>query len=301
LKRARAEQAEAAPPSLAHLAVVLVEPAEPGNVGAVARLLWNLGGGELRLVVADPDRRATIVGPEARARACHGLPLLEGATFHDDLRGALAGIGHAFAFTARTGRFRQPRRELDEAARRAARSRDVRVAFVFGREDRGLLAEEAALAHELVRIPAPGADPVMNLSHAVALALWEVVRAAAAFAATRNWRKPPRLASVEERAALRSQAAALLVELGLEPGVFSDLQGRILRRFVDLFDRGGGEYADFSMLQGLFVAIRRRFDLLGGPKEDVASGAAAGLSAGRASARAARSGGSTRPRPPRTT
>ncbi len=250
------------PLPLSHVLVVLVEPTEPGNVGAVARAMWNFGAGELRLVVADPSRRATLVGGDARARACHGLPLLQAAPFAPELRSALAGVSRAFAFSARTGRFRQPRVTLEGAATRvvAEQGRGGRAALVFGREDRGLLAKEVALAHELVTIPAPGADRVLNLSHAVAIALWEVVRVGRGLAPPKNRRKPARGASAEDRAALRDDAATLLCELGLEPGKWSDLQGRILRRFMDLFDRGGGEHSDFSMLKGLFVAFRRKLE-----------------------------------------
>jgi len=255
----RAGAAASAPPPapLDHVTVILVEPAEPGNVGAVARVMWNLGGGSLRLVVADPHRAARLVGGEARARACHGRPLLEAASFHADLRAALKGVGRCYAFSARTGRFRRPRLTLEQAAARVAGDRGGRCALLFGREDRGLLAEEVRQAHELVTIPAPGADPVLNLSHAVAIALWETQRAAGALRLPARRTPAPRGATAEDRAALRDDASRLLVELGLRAGAHSDLHGRILRRLVDLFDRAGGEHSDFSMLQGLFVSFRR--------------------------------------------
>jgi tRNA/rRNA methyltransferase len=245
-------------PALAHVVVVLVEPVEPGNVGAIARVMWNLGASQLRLVVADGARRAELVGGDARARACRGVPILESATFHDDLAGALRGIGRASAFSARTGRRRQPRASLEQVAARLAAEREASAALVFGREDRGLETHEVDLAHELVTIPAPGADPVLNLSHAVTIALWEVVRAAAAFAPLSRPPLAPRPASADDRAALRTDVSKLLVELGLSPGAWSDLHGRILHRFIDLFDRAGAEYSDFSMLQGLLVSIRRK-------------------------------------------
>lgn len=245
---------------LDHVVVVLVEPGEPGNVGAVARVMWNVGAKELRLVVPQEKRRATLLGAEARARACDGLPLLERASCFADLRAALSGVRRACAFSARTGRFRQPRATLEEAAARIARERAGLAALVFGREDQCLYAQEVALAHEVVTIPAPGKCPVLNLSHAAAIALWEVVRASGAFAPLPEHRERPRIASVEERVALRDDVSRLLVELGLSPGEHGDLHGRIVRRFMDLFDRAGAEHADFSMFEGLFVAFRRRLE-----------------------------------------
>jgi tRNA C32,U32 (ribose-2'-O)-methylase TrmJ len=210
--------------ALASLVVVLVEPSEPGNVGAVARVLLNLGAGELRLVVADRRRRARLVGASARARARHARPLLAAATFHRDLRGALADVERACAFSARSGRFRAPRGTLEAVARDWA----------------------------------GGADPVLNLSHAVAIALWEFARARVGHVAPPNRHAPPRAATVTERDALRADYDALLVELGFPRRALGDLHGRILRRLTELLDRAGGEHADASMLRGLAVAIRRR-------------------------------------------
>jgi tRNA/rRNA methyltransferase len=242
---------------LAPLVVVLVEPSEPGNVGAVARVLLNLGAGALRLVVADRRRRARLVGAPARARARHARPLLAAATFHRDLRGALADVERACAFSARSGRFRAPRGTLEEVARDWAGGA-VRRALVFGNETAGLSAADVALCADLVAIPAGGADPVLNLSHAVAIALWEFARARGGHVAPPNRHAPPRAATVAERAALRADYDALLVELGFPRRALGDLHGRILRRLTELLDRAGGEHADASMLRGLAVAIRRR-------------------------------------------
>jgi len=241
---------------LAHVAVVLVEPSEPGNVGAVCRAMWNLGATTLRLVVADEARRAAIVGPDARARACHGTPVLDSVACFGDLRSALRGRGRAFAFSARVGRFRQPRSELLEAAPRVAADVAGAPAFVFGREDSGLSAEELAEAHELLTIPVPGRDPVMNLSHAVTVALWEVARATS-LPPTPQWRPAARAAKAEDRAALREEFGETVARIGLQPGAHGDLHRRIVKRFVDLFDRAGGEHADFSLLSGLLVTFRR--------------------------------------------
>lgn len=245
-----------ATPTLAHVVVVLVEPSEPGNVGAVARSMWNFGATTLRLVIANPARRTLLLGCDARARACHGVALLDGVQLFEDLRSALVGLGRVYAFSARVGKFRQPRSDLSTAAAAIAHDVAGRPALVFGREDSGLTTEETLQAHELLTIPVPGADPVMNLSHAATIALWEVARVGT-LAPPTDFRGPARVASAEDRAALRDDFAALLTATGLPPGVHGDLHRRIVRRFIDLFDRGGGQHADSGMLRGVFVAVRR--------------------------------------------
>ncbi len=249
----RAEPPAALP--LDHVTLVLVEPNEPGNVGAIARSMWNFGARSLRLVVASPARREKLLNADARARACHGAALLDQVTCHDDVASALVACGRVFAFSARVGRFRQPRRDLAAAAQQIAADRDAAPALLFGREDKGLTTEEVDLAHELVTIPVPGADPVMNLSHAATIALWEVARATSL--APLPTRARARSATAEDRSALRADCADTLTRFGLAPGADGGLHGRIVRRFIDLFDRGGGEHADCSLLRGLFVGFRR--------------------------------------------
>ena len=63
--------------------VVLVEPKNEGNVGAVARAMKNFGAGELVLVNPCP------IGPEARQRAKHGVDILEAARVVDRFDGSV--------------------------------------------------------------------------------------------------------------------------------------------------------------------------------------------------------------------
>ena len=53
------------------------------------------------------------------------------------------------------------------------------VALVFGREDYGLYNDELELADALVNIPAGDEYPIMNLSHAVAVVLYELFQPSA--------------------------------------------------------------------------------------------------------------------------
>jgi tRNA/rRNA methyltransferase len=74
---------------------------------------------------------------------------------------------------------------------------DARVALVFGTESTGLTQEEMALCGRTVRIPSHPAQPSLNLSHAVAIAAYELFRAAPPRAAPR-----PRLATHGEKEAM---------------------------------------------------------------------------------------------------
>jgi TrmH family RNA methyltransferase len=51
---------------------------------------------------------------------------------------------------------------------------DTRVGLLFGREDYGLYTEELSLCDILITIPANEVYPILNLSHAVAVVLYEL-------------------------------------------------------------------------------------------------------------------------------
>ena len=77
---------EAARTSLDRIRIVLVEPKEPGNIGAVARAMKNMGLSRLYLV-APPDFRSG----DARKMAHGSGDVLYGATVFETLEDALAG------------------------------------------------------------------------------------------------------------------------------------------------------------------------------------------------------------------
>ncbi len=120
--------------------VVLVEPKNEGNVGAVARAMKNFGARDLVLVGPCP------LGEEARKRAKHGVSVLEAARIARDFDAAVEGVDLT----------------------------DGLVALVFGREDFGLLDDELRRCDLLVTIPASAEYPILNLSHAAAILLYEL-------------------------------------------------------------------------------------------------------------------------------
>ncbi len=157
------------------IAVVLVRPRFPENVGMVARAMANMGVAELVLVA--PERPVLEKG--APLATPQGLPILESAVELPSLAEALAPFHLAFGTTARTGGRRKYLLGPEKAALEArvcVRS-GGQVAFVFGPEDRGLSNEEVDLCPRLVTIPTPAEHSSLNLAQAVLLLLYECARA----------------------------------------------------------------------------------------------------------------------------
>ena len=152
--------------SAAQLAVVLVEPAGPLNVGSVARLCANFDVGELRLVAPRCDH----LGEEARRMAVHGVWLLEQARLFPSLSDALADCCRVVATSGRRSGEPLPLQAPEPALRWLAQARGP-CALVFGREDRGLSNDELLQAGQLLTLGSGDAYASLNLSHAAALVL----------------------------------------------------------------------------------------------------------------------------------
>jgi tRNA/rRNA methyltransferase len=160
----------------ARVDLVLVRPKEDGNVGAAARCARNFGAD--RLVLVAPRAR---LGPEARRRAMGGLALLRGArrasSFTEAVAPADLVVGTTDLSTGRSTAYLR-RSVSPERLGEIVRAVDGRVAVVFGPEDNGLSRTELARCDLLVHVPARREFPTLNLSHAVAVVLYALHRAA---------------------------------------------------------------------------------------------------------------------------
>jgi len=154
--------------------VILVRPLRPGNIGAAARAMKNLGAGRL-VLVAPCDHLA----PEAYQLAYGAQELLTRATVAATLDEAVSPYRCVIGATVRAHRGYGPA-ELISTARRPiiARLRRGRIALVFGSEQNGLTNEEIALCHRLIRLPMAAPAPSYNLAQAVLLTLYELFAAA---------------------------------------------------------------------------------------------------------------------------
>lgn len=158
---------------LESVGVVLVEPTHPGNIGAAARAMRNMGLTRLRLV-----RPAVYPSAEATALAAGARGVLSGATVHPDLDSALAGFDWVVGTTARPRERSVPGRELGPACRGLLEQAEAgrQGALVFGREAHGLSNVELDRCDVLTRIPAAGDFSSLNLAQAVQVVAYELRR-----------------------------------------------------------------------------------------------------------------------------
>ncbi len=152
--------------------VVLVEPLYEGNVGSVCRAMKNFGFNDLVLVRPCP------LGDFAKAMAMHAQDVLASARTVDTFDEAVKGADILVATTGKpgarmTGHVRYPffnPKELKEMLKDKAGT----AALVFGREDWGLVNDIVERCDIVAYIPASKEYPIMNLSQAVAIFLYEL-------------------------------------------------------------------------------------------------------------------------------
>jgi len=154
--------------------IVLVQPKEPGNIGAVARAMKNMGLARLHLV-DPPDFRSGA----ARMMAHGSGDILYGARAFPTLEEALQGTSVAVGTTHRSRRGFSDYLDPPQAADRlAALPGQAEGAIVFGREESGLTNGELQLCQAIGSVPTAHRYPSLNLAQAVLLFAYELHRAA---------------------------------------------------------------------------------------------------------------------------
>ena len=155
------------------LVVILVEPKYAGNAGAVARLMKNFGFHSLWLV----SPKFSLDSEECIKYAMHAYDIIQKAKIFESFEEVVEKVD----FMAGTSSIesRDDRRHLRKAMdvkefSREARKLDGTIGIAFGREDYGLLNEEIKKCDVLIKIPTSNEYPAMNLSHAVAIVLYEL-------------------------------------------------------------------------------------------------------------------------------
>jgi tRNA/rRNA methyltransferase len=240
------EQSEV-PTPMDQISIVLVEPQGPINVGSVCRVMMNFGFSDLRLVNPCPGYRSL----QARRMALKAESMLNQAPSFPTLQEALADCHLAYGTTRRFGKYREAFMTPEQSAGHAsAQPTDRRVAYVFGREDRGLHTSELDLCQFFVTIPTHGAYPSMNLSHAVALLLYELRKRAPDSKTVPTDEPLPAQTGEVERMFQHMRRTLLAVDY-LDP----QNPDHILRAFRRLFGRNGLSDREVKILQGLWSRI----------------------------------------------
>jgi TrmH family RNA methyltransferase len=219
--------------------VVLVEPENAGNIGAIARSMKNFALSDLWIV--NPKTPLTM---ETRAFAMHGYDVLKKARKAKTLNQALkhmdivAGTSAVVA-TSRSNITRVPitPREL---AQRISGS-EGNFAIVFGRESSGLSNDELECCDFMVTIPANHKYNVLNIASAASILFYEIFQ-------TRATRPGPSLASEVVKARLQIEFGRMVNRSGVQ----AHKRDLVKRSFRNVISRSFITSREASLLLGVF-------------------------------------------------
>ena len=227
--------------------IVLVEPSHPGNIGAVARAMKNMGVLDLWLVAP-----RQFPHPEAAALASSAADLLDTAHVVDSVPAALAGCGFVLGTTARVRtQYPWPILAAREAAVRAVgEAQTAPVALLFGPERTGLTNEHLALCHALVQVPTNPDYSSLNLAQAVLLLAYEL-RMASGAAPVLPERETP-LPAAEAMEHLYGHFDRVMQRAGFEMHGKAEHVSRRVRR---LLHRAVPDQQELNLLRGFLSSV----------------------------------------------
>lgn len=150
--------------------VLLLETQNPGNLGAVARIMMNMGFDDLRLI----RPKCEVLCSDSLNRAVHAKEILNSASIHQTIGEALKDIDFLFGTAQKKREIPLAFFHLDQWSQSELSKLNGKVGLLFGTEDRGLSKNELKYCHGQISIASSEKFPSLNLSHAVGLLLYEI-------------------------------------------------------------------------------------------------------------------------------
>jgi tRNA/rRNA methyltransferase/tRNA (cytidine32/uridine32-2'-O)-methyltransferase len=231
---------------LRDIRIILCQAAEGGNVGAVCRVMKNMGLSELRLAAPQP-----FVLEHIYARAVHAWDIWENARIYDNLAMAAADCSIVVGTTRRRGHRRKSVSMTPRDLAAWLAQRPGPAAIVFGSERTGLEDAELELCNAASHIPVSDIHPSLNLSHAVQIYAYEMFLALETLSPVKGeWQAM----NQTEVSALAASITGTLAKLGFYKHPGREEQTRFLR---DIISRAGLSEREGRYLKDIFAKAAR--------------------------------------------
>jgi TrmH family RNA methyltransferase len=233
----------------ANLRIVMVETTHPGNIGAAARAMKNMGQRNLYLV-----KPRIFPSAEVTARAAGADDILARAVVCGSLQDALQDCVLVVATTARSRTIPWPVNTPRECAPEIINATaSGQVAVVFGRESSGLNNEELELCNMAMQIPTDPDFSSLNVASAIQIICYEILQTIKtdSLLELKKEESPP--ASTEQMRLFYTHLAECMTDIGYyNPAVPRSL----MRRMKRLFNRARLDREEMNILRGLLSTIQ---------------------------------------------
>jgi len=235
--------------ALSEIRIVLSHPSHPGNIGAAARVMKNMGLSQLYLV-----NPADFPCAEATSLASGADDILAKSVVVNDLDTALVGSQLVVASSARLRNMPWPLKSIRTLApMMVSQAATTGVALIFGNEQSGLSNDELARAHYHCTIDTNPAFSSMNLASAVQICCYELRVAAYGEGVVEQVRQ--NLAAAEQQAQLMQHLEQSLIDIGyLNP----QNPGKLMHRLRRLLNRAQLEVEEVNILRGICKAMSKQ-------------------------------------------
>ena len=229
------------------ICIVLVGTTHPGNIGACARAMKNMGLRDLRLV--SPER---FPHADATARASGAEDVLKNAKVVASLAEAVEDCVFVAGASARSRSIDWPSLSArDSAARLIAESGKGRVAAVFGPEKSGLSNSDLDRCDTLLSIPTDPEFSSLNLGMAVQVLTYEI-RMAISGGEIAAYESSQPAATSGEMEHFYKHLEDVMTESGfLDP----DNPRNLMRRLRRLFIRAKPDRNELNILRGILTSV----------------------------------------------
>ena len=230
--------------------IVLVGTTHPGNIGATARAMKNMGFRNLSLV--KPKEFPSDV---ATYRSKAAKDILENALIFNNLEEAVVDCELVIGTSARDRKVPWPILSPKESAEEVSKSLKIhKIAIVFGREDRGLTNEELGLCNYHVHIPTDPEYSSLNLSQAVQILVYEIRMAVLSDDENQDY-WDVELANNNQTEMLIQHMDELMQEVE-----FYDVDNprKLLLRVRRFFKRSRIDVMETNIFRGLFATIQKK-------------------------------------------
>lgn len=239
-------------PLLKKIRIVLVNTSHPGNIGAAARAMKNMGLSRLYLV--QPKQHPTL---EAYRRSAGANDVLDRAVVVEDLSQAVSGCLWVAGTSARLRTVQWPILQPRECVQQAAGYLEQgEIAIVFGRENSGLTNGEMEKCNVLLHIPTNAEYSSLNLAAAVQVVCYEFRLALMSDIEKITKSKKHRedaMASADQLDGMYQHLQDSLDSLEFFGSNNPDI---VMRRLKSLFNRANTTQREASIIRGICSAIQ---------------------------------------------
>ncbi|MBN1688974.1 MAG: RNA methyltransferase [Candidatus Omnitrophica bacterium] len=239
-----------------NIAVVLVEPENPDNIGSTARAMKNMGFLDLRLVRPPSNWKK-----KGRKLAMSAVDQLEKAQVYQTLEEAICDMTLVVGTTRRRRKKWQNFKDFHVAISGIVRKASkCRVAILFGKESKGLDNAALDLCDWGISIPTSSAYPSINLAQAVMIIVFSLSGGAWDQGEGGEDFLLPYVSKKEFHEALERFKSSLYA-LGYEREGNDTLE-RIVATFHGILKRSGLIHSEAQMIKGLSRRIQEKVSTL---------------------------------------